>query len=550
MGNEQTAQEFREMALPINVNSDRNRLLVSRRLRKGEPPLEGEATGSTVVFRDLKPGDVVEVHYRYWSSRDGDLWQHFWDDYMIATSCYQRYWEYTILTSREDLQSRAIGHVPEVQTGSHCGYRKLTWSGEKTPAVRLDLPLLPPMENIAGNLVISTLPSWNDISNWYESISQAILKDNPQAERLADTLAGGLASDAEKLQSFYDHVVLDIPYQAVAFNYDAIVPRRPDDVLASRWGDCKDKGHLLVHLLRQTGIQAWPVLASTRDNASRLPLPTPGFDHLIICCVIDGDTLFVDPSYTLSPPIYSLGYGVAGQPCMVIGWEQGDTLQYLPPYIPTDSDWIQHVDLEPMSGDRFTLTYVTANRNESAGQTRSSWRGTPESEISKILESSCVENWGIDLGIDSSQASEMECTDSSFSISCYGSATLPIQTIGDLRILKLPNLAWLSRSLGNDLTVDGKRDNPIDVCALTGRYEVEISVTIPEDLGNPELAESTELIDSLWQFTCRREWDEATRRLTITNVLTVGCGETQFDEFSVLLKQLNDDFESPVVLRQ
>ncbi len=65
-----------------------------------------------------------------------------------------------------------------------------------------------------------------------------------------------------------------------------------------RFGDCKDKALLLVALLTELGIPAWPALVDTTSG----PLvpqrqPSPGaFDHVVVVAEIAGKTRWIDPT--------------------------------------------------------------------------------------------------------------------------------------------------------------------------------------------------------------------------------------------------------------
>ena len=82
--------------------------------------------------------------------------------------------------------------------------------------------------------------------------------------------------------------------------------------LARRWGDCKDKSFLLIDLLREVGIEAWPVLilSEEEDRVDR-EFPSPyQFNHVIVAVAADdlglaaadpvaGGYLFMDPTLPL-----------------------------------------------------------------------------------------------------------------------------------------------------------------------------------------------------------------------------------------------------------
>jgi transglutaminase-like putative cysteine protease len=58
-------------------------------------------------------------------------------------------------------------------------------------------------------------------------------------------------------------------------------PHSAEDVLANRYGDCKDKRTLFAALLESVGVHAYPVLLSSKFKIDP-DFPSPSlFDHVI-----------------------------------------------------------------------------------------------------------------------------------------------------------------------------------------------------------------------------------------------------------------------------
>ena len=140
--------------------------------------------GYDLVFQDLQPGDAVEYRYRVWGANDGDLWNEYWDSYQTGASYYQRLWEYVVLTERDDLNYSTLPPVPGPERDNHCGFTRIAWREENADPIDLSSALLPPTDDIAGKIIVSTLESWDTINKWYSSISEAILDENPRSLQL------------------------------------------------------------------------------------------------------------------------------------------------------------------------------------------------------------------------------------------------------------------------------------------------------------------------------------------------------------------------------
>jgi hypothetical protein len=73
-------------------------------------------------------------------------------------------------------------------------------------------------------------------------------------------------------------------------------PSSPELVMERRFGDCKDKALLLVALLRQLGIEAYPVLVDSDWNGKvdqHLPSPD-AFDHAVTLIVMNNQSYVID----------------------------------------------------------------------------------------------------------------------------------------------------------------------------------------------------------------------------------------------------------------
>jgi transglutaminase superfamily protein len=94
-------------------------------------------------------------------------------------------------------------------------------------------------------------------------------------------LTRGLGTPRQRLQALYTFVSTEIRYVSLALGAGRLEPRPAAEVLATQYGDCKDKHVLLASLARAIDIDLRPVLISSVVTVDdRVPSPTQ-FDHLI-----------------------------------------------------------------------------------------------------------------------------------------------------------------------------------------------------------------------------------------------------------------------------
>nr|WP_229425678.1 transglutaminase domain-containing protein [Massilia sp. Se16.2.3] len=110
-------------------------------------------------------------------------------------------------------------------------------------------------------------------------------------------------------------------YLSLSLGENSHRPAPPAEVLARRYGDCKDKSLLLVTMLRALGLEADPVLVSValhKNMGQYLPSPML-FDHAIVRLAIGGRTYFLDPTRQgQHGQLARLGQPLAGAEVLVV----------------------------------------------------------------------------------------------------------------------------------------------------------------------------------------------------------------------------------------
>lgn len=90
----------------------------------------------------------------------------------------------------------------------------------------------------------------------------------------------------------------NVRYVAVELGEGNWIPHKPRDVLANKYGDCKDLSLALCSLLEQCNVECYPVLVRTgRETPFFTNYPYAfQFDHAITAMIIGGDTIYHDPT--------------------------------------------------------------------------------------------------------------------------------------------------------------------------------------------------------------------------------------------------------------
>ena len=133
-------------------------------------------------------------------------------------------------------------------------------------------------------------PGWDGVGRWYDRVVAAVPRNAEAVRARARELIAGKSGKREKVEALVAFARRQVRYVAVEVGIGGYRPGAPQEVLGRRWGDCKDKAFLLIDLLREAGIEAWPVLlqAGSRDRVDR-EFPSPNqFNHAIAAVAAEG----------------------------------------------------------------------------------------------------------------------------------------------------------------------------------------------------------------------------------------------------------------------
>jgi transglutaminase-like putative cysteine protease len=169
-----------------------------------------------------------------------------------------------------------------------------TWARAKTPKVRAE-PFAADSNGVVMEVRVGGPISWTDVSKWYANLARDRYHDTPSLTRMVDSLVTGAKTRDDSIRAVHRWVAQDIRYVGIELGIGGYQPRMPDTVIATGYGDCKDKATLFVAALAHLGIRAYPVLLSINGSAKR-DLPSPEqFNHEIAAVALaSGGYQFVD----------------------------------------------------------------------------------------------------------------------------------------------------------------------------------------------------------------------------------------------------------------
>jgi hypothetical protein len=201
--------------------------------------------------------------------------------------------------------------------------------------------------------------TWETVGGWYERLVAGVPMGTAPVRDRAREIAGNLEGRREKLAALLDFVRRQVRYVAVEVGVGGYRPHTPQEVLERRWGDCKDKAFLLVDLLRDSDIEAWPVLIRLDpDGRVDREFPSPQFNHVIVAVrpeglgltggdPVSGGYLFLDPTQELGALSW-LSPGTQDQEALVVRAGRGELVRT--PVLPAVESRRMSVDVSLTAG--------------------------------------------------------------------------------------------------------------------------------------------------------------------------------------------------------
>jgi transglutaminase-like putative cysteine protease len=174
----------------------------------------------------------------------------------------------------------------------------------------------------------------------------------------------------------------ELRYVSLSLGAGGIFARPPEEVVASGFGDCKDKALLLAVMLKRLGVEGTVALTSL-DAGHALPREVPmlsAFDHAIVRIRLQGAEHWVDPTAThqggdlatATPPDYGHALPLAdpGEPALLA--------------LPVTAERLWSTDVLErygFDGAGVTVTIASDYRGGAADEMRARWAVTAQSRI-------------------------------------------------------------------------------------------------------------------------------------------------------------------------
>lgn len=276
-----------------------------------------------VTVPTLQVGDTLVYRFRL-ETHTPLVPGHFWFEhsFLPATMTREEILEIDLPADRPVHLKTVVALQPEVREAA--GRRVYRWhqmhpqpEAASAEAEKKKQQEKEEEKNKFADIQLSTFSSWEEIGRWYAALEREQRAVTETIRAQAEALTRDRKTPREKLEALYEFVNLKIRYVSLSFGIGHYQPHKAEQVLANRYGDCKDKHTLLVALAEAVGIEVVPVLIHF-ERTLDLEVPSPRqFDHLISAVTLDGKTEYLDTT-TEGAPFGLLLAGLRGKKALLI----------------------------------------------------------------------------------------------------------------------------------------------------------------------------------------------------------------------------------------
>lgn len=182
------------------------------------------------------------------------------------------------------------------------GFLEYTWEQRDVPGQSGESDV-PGWHDARPRVQWSQFRDWGEVVAWARPLYALPRTLGAELEEEIAGIAAREPTPTGRMLAALRFVQAEVRYLGVEVGINSHAPSPPDQVLARRFGDCKDKTVLLLAMLDRLGVTAAPALVHTgrtRGTATRLPSPT-AFDHVLVRAEIDGRVAWLDPTRSAQP---------------------------------------------------------------------------------------------------------------------------------------------------------------------------------------------------------------------------------------------------------
>ncbi|MFN0278555.1 MAG: DUF3857 domain-containing protein [Pyrinomonadaceae bacterium] len=139
------------------------------------------------------------------------------------------------------------------------GRARWQWKKKEQPALEVEM-LMFDIIATSSRVLMTSFKNFDELgaAYWKEASNKSIV--SPEIATLADEITKDITTPEKQANAIYLWVNKNIRYLSIVADRSGWIPHNANDILANRYGDCKDYATILNTLLKAKGIESYPVI--------------------------------------------------------------------------------------------------------------------------------------------------------------------------------------------------------------------------------------------------------------------------------------------------
>ncbi|SAL20844.1 membrane protein [Caballeronia sordidicola] len=394
-------------------------------------------------------------------------------------------------------------------------------------------------------LMVSTFADYKSFAASYRDAAIDPSANDPAIRNLAESLTRNDAGPREKAATLYDWVRHNIRYVSLYIGQSPAVPHKATEILANRYGDCKDYVALYGALLSAVGIENQPALIAL---GSVYTLPSvPGYGAAAVNHIITwlpGLGMYADATASTVEFGY-LPLAEMDRPVLLVG---DGTLSRTPSTQPLSRNVRLQIAVAPDGSALFSSQ--VEDGGWSAGPERANLRHAAPQRRQQIADAR-LRATGL-RGTASLTASDLDATGTPVTTTLRGTLDDVVWPTGTTALPALTSLSGGIASQVDYLLAERVRTQPF-VCT-GGSFNEVAQLSLPKTVRVTDLPADTSIADTFLTYSSRYVFDPATSTLQAERHMQANfgkqvCSAAEFAAMQPVLKRIARDTRSQVVVK-
>lgn len=250
---------------------------------------------TSLIIPDVQVGDILDYSYTV-TGKNKAFGPHYKTSTQLKYSVPVQKQHERILIHK-DLPLHVLKHGKPVspKEGEVGSYRSFQWLQNDLESIEIESNL-PSWHYARPTYELSSFKSWKEVGEYFaDKYEFSYLKGGP-ITKIANEIKKKSDNIKTRRRLALNYIHENIRYTGIEIGSGGYIPRPPEETLAQKFGDCKDMTVLLVAILQELNIEAYPVLVDGdhRNGLADMIPSYAAFDHVLVLTKAAGETYLLD----------------------------------------------------------------------------------------------------------------------------------------------------------------------------------------------------------------------------------------------------------------